>query len=327
MYPRLKATIALAPSGTDALVCLRLGLRAYEISMTEGEPESFLNLMGLLNGAFSVEKIATLLDLPTACLRSTLEQLVSVGLVYDYRGSLATEEISQEDFLSSVTALTSAFRFDMFRHPLFAQLAEREKLFLATAIEYGHIIRDASTHIEKALSHAPAHLEDLLKNYLASEADHYLDLQTSLSAALSMEFRFDDVEPLAATEALLLKTHDLAISDPLAYIACCAAFEAERVPSSTDLLQWTSNTAADVYRVLRDHAAEDCSSSHSTLFQQAIASMDVVDANTVVRVCNALHTYKHYFDNLNFEILRAYSCDNAGLPRLKPKLADFFIAQ
>lgn len=141
-----------------------------------------------------------------------------------------------------------------------------------------------------------------------------------------MDFRFDDAEPLAATEALLLKTHDLAGSDLLAYIACCAAFEAERIPESTDALHWTSKTA-DVYSVLRDHAAEDCSSSHSGLFQHAIASIDVVDANTVVRVCDALHTYKHYFDNLNFEILRVYSCANAALPRLKPKLADFIIAQ
>lgn len=130
MHPRLKAIITLPPSSTDALVCLRLGSRAFDISVSEGKPETFLKLMGLLNGAFSVETIATLLDLPKTPLESTLKELVSAGLAYDYNDRLITEKISKEDFLSSVTALTSAFRFDMFRHPLSLSWQNKRTYFL-----------------------------------------------------------------------------------------------------------------------------------------------------------------------------------------------------
>ncbi len=153
---------------------LLLGSNAFDIRLCKGDMSQFARLLSSFTGAYTCSEISQRTGVSPGSVRTVVEQLRSSGLIYDYASSAPSHDISRADFLGVFDAFVAALRFDMFRHPLFSELHENDGLFLATAIEYFHLIRDAGSHIEIALQHAPERLRVFVADYLNAEREHYL---------------------------------------------------------------------------------------------------------------------------------------------------------
>ena len=326
--PRLKATLVVPPVIEGRDLGLLLGPNAFDIRLCKGEMSQFASLLSSLTGAYTSSEISERTGLSEGSVRRVVEQLRSSGLIYDYNSPAYNHDIPHAVFLGAFEAFVAALRFDMFRHPLFSALHESEGLFLATAIEYFHLIRDASSHIEIALRHAPERLRELVTEYLDVEREHYLSLESVLFKALGGNFALDRLAPLSATESVILKTRELARTDTLAYLACCSFSEVQmwsRPPRVPD--HWTAPIQA-VFDAFLSHAHEDLDAGHSSLFADAVElSGNALHTVAAESILAGLHEYKHYFDNMNSEILRVYSQPGAPLPRLRPRWEDFVAAR
>lgn len=323
--PRLKATLAL-PSSSGGDLTLLFGPRAFDLRVSQGHPPCLGELLGCLSGAYNCAEIAHKTGLSVDSVRTITGQLVSRGLAYDYTDPPTREEVSRQELLALFEAMTTVLRFDMFRQPLFSELFRNERLFLATALEYFHLIRDAESHMSVAFEHAPANLRDLVDEYRRSERDHYRVLEAALAGAIGGSFSFERLQPLMSTEAVMLKTRDLARSDTLAYLGCCCFSEARLGSERAVAPQGWARPIASVFDAFADHAAEDINESHSALFARAAGSTSgQFSADRVSLILSGLHEFKHYLDNLNFEILRVYSQRGSSLPRLKDRPEDFLL--
>jgi hypothetical protein len=321
LRPRLKATLVIPPASVDGDVGLLFGRKAFDISLRQGRIADLAILFGRMSGAYTPTEIAARSGLLPSSVSSICEQLSALGLVYDYSGLNRVESISRAGFLEIYSAFAEAWRFDMFRHPLFSRINE-EHLFLATAAEYFQLIRDAETHIAIALEHAPNILRKLIEEYLKSEREHYKAIQPTLLSAFGGTFYPDCLVPLAATEALMLKSRELARSNTLVYLACCSFSEARTYPLKAGE-RWP-RPIQNLFHAFLDHAKEDVDSAHGSLFTLAVQmTHEQVTAAVAAQVLSGVHEFKHYLDNLNFEILRAYSEPGASIPRLKQPLEDF----
>jgi len=324
--PRLKATVVVPPVGAGGHLGLILGPKAFDIRLRKGDLSQFAQLLSDLSGAYTCAEIAQRSGLSAASVSAVIERLRSFGLTYDYNSSPCHDNIDRFVFLRAFESFVPALRFDMFRHPLFPEIVRNERLFLATAAEYFHLIRDAESHIGIALQHAPERLRALISEYLNVERGHYISLEPALVSAFGGNFSLERLAPLAATESVMLKTRELARSDPLAWLACCSFSEVQALSSSARIPDHWSSSLRAVFDAFLDHAREDLDASHGSLFADALElTQDVLHPSAAERILTALHEYKHYFDNMNSEILRVYAQPGAPLPRLKQRLEDFLV--
>jgi hypothetical protein len=305
-------------------VGLLLGSKAFDIHLSKGDLSRFGELLSYLSGAYTCEEISGRVGLSPASVKKVIEQLRSFDLIYDYCSPPPAGDLLVPEVLKIFDGFVAALRFDMFRHPLFREIPGSESLFLATATEYFHLIRDAGAHIGIALDHAAPELRPLLSDYLQSERDHYVAFERPLARAFGGIVALDRLAPLAATESLLLKTRELARSDTLAYLACCSFAEVRMMSGSVRVPQHWAPAVRSLFEAFLNHAREDLEASHSSLLSDALAlSAQLVRPAQAEAIFNALHEYKHYFDNVNSEILRVYSQPGASLPRLKQRWEDF----
>jgi hypothetical protein len=323
----MKATLVVAPSSGDANIGLVLGQRGFDILIKEGNLTTLAALFECLSGAYEINEICTKSGLSRELVAATVDKLGRAGLVYDYADAPAAAAIDRSRLIALFESFAVALRFDISRHHVFEALELHERLFLAAATEHFHVIRDAGTHTALALQHAPAELVPIIRQYQESEIDHYRIIGPRLRAALGGEFGLEELAPLASTEGLILKTHHVAHSDTLAYMAACSFAESRSAVSdlafSAGETRWADETLA-LLHVLREHAAIDHGAAHSRLFADGVmAFCGEISERRAARILTTVHECKHYFDNLNFELLRVYGAHGAPLPRLEPRLADY----
>jgi hypothetical protein len=326
MRPRMKATLVVAPSMSDADVGLVFGSRGVDIRIMRGEISSLADVLGLLSGAYNIGEIASRSRLSIQTVSAVVEQLSSHHVVYDYSIDPVHASVDRRRLIDAFDSLTATLRFDMFRHELFERVASDERLFLATAVEYFHLIRDAQTHTAIALRNAPAELSHLLERYRASEEGHHIEIGHALQQALGGTFSLTDLAPLASTEAVILKTRDLACRDTLAYLACCSFAESRRTHATvlSDVARRWRPQSRHVLDALSEHANDDRDADHSDLFAHGVllAAEDISTAQAAW-ILESVHEIKHYFDNLNHELLRIHQRHGASVPRLRSRFGDY----
>jgi hypothetical protein len=334
LRPRGKATVVVAPSSDGADLGLLFGSRGVDIRLARGDLASLADVLTHLSGAFAVDEIAARTGVSSQSVSGVVDRLSSAGLVYDYGPADADAAIDPAVLVATFESLAGVLRFDMFRHSLFAALEVDERLFVAASAEYFHLIRDAHRHTTLARDHAPPELRELIEEYRVSEQDHYKAIGSRLLEALGGAFSLDDLAPLASTESLLLKTHELARTDTLAYLACCSFAEAQAAfdrsgrsdtaAAPTEIgATWPPATRA-LLGAFVDHAGDDHGCNHARLFARGVAlARETIGAAHAERILTAVHQFKHGYDNLNFEIERVFTQRGAPLPRLRPRLADY----
>jgi len=322
----MKATVYVDPSTEGADFGVVFGARGYDIQVVAGSVTAVADLLAYFSGAYTIEEVAARSGVAADTVASIVDALAAADLVYDYAAPPTPSEIDRQALIDTFARTARVLRFDLSRHDLFPHLSH-ERVFLASAIEYFHLIRDAGTHTAVALQHAPPPLRPLLEDYRRCEADHHRVIGERVVAALGGTFTPADLLPLASTESLMLKTRDLAATDTLAYLASCTFAEA---PAALRPLAGEAVTAgwSPESRALLDafvsHAIDDGAADHRLLFEQAVAAADMpLSAAAATRILVAIHDIKHGFDNMNYEILRTCTSHGAPLPRLRPRLADF----
>jgi hypothetical protein len=327
--PRLKATIVVPPATPTGQLGLLLGNRRFDIRFAGGRSDQLTTLFSCLTGAYTEHELCERTKLPREALVRTVGKLRDSGLVYQYDGAEHDDApIPATELLEIFESIVAALRYAMFGHPLFGRLLTDQRLFLAAAVEYFHLIRDAESHIRTAWEHAPEELQALLAEYLDSEKDHYRFIEPPLKAAIGGAIRSEDLMPMAATEAVMLKTRELARSDTLAYLACCSFLETQKILAPLVAPEQWPPALASVLRAFVRHADEDTEASHSSLFAETLRSTSsAVSRLRAAQILSSVHEVKHYFDNLNFEIFRVYSQPGAPFPRLRPRLVDFSVPQ
>jgi hypothetical protein len=323
----MKAALMVAPTGAEAAVGLVLAGRGFDVRLRQGDVQTLATVFGLLSGAFTVDEIAARAGLAASAVSAVVGRLAAHGLVYDYAPETPNAAVDRAALVDAFDALAAALRFDLFRHELFEQVEHDERMFLAAAAEYFHLIRDAPDHTARAVEHAPPELVPILEAYRCSEQDHHVAIGVALQQALGGAFDIAGLCPLAATEAVILKTHRLAERDALAYAACCAFAESRAAgtarvkPAAASL--WRPQSRG-LLEALAQHAAGDRDAAHAGLFATCVeAFAGDIAPDHAGAILTAVHEFKHYLDNMNFEILRTNSRPGALVPRLRPRLADY----
>jgi hypothetical protein len=325
-WPRLKATVVLGPSGNARLGLLFGGLR-HDITFQIGDEIDLVRLLGLLSGVWSPTQIAEFCSFPVADVEAVITRLCAAGLVYVDDPAKAYAHIEVAECIRASEAFFEAIRFDYGRHPLFARLADNERLFIGCAYEYWFLVRDAPVHIALAVLRATGAERTRLDHYLDEEKDHGDEIAPFLAAALNVttELLFAST-PCAAADAALLKTRALASNDLLAYAAAtsfCEASIAKSLAMAPGVSSWRPASRA-LFEALARHFEGDQSAGHASLFAEFMqARAENLTRDAVAGALAAAHLYKHYLDNLNHEILRMYSGEGTVLPRLPPTFGDF----
>lgn len=324
-HPRLKAVIALGGQDGSEFGLL-FGGKKHLIVFDLGNTRDFAQLASQLSGLKSIRQIADITGFPLQDVEDAVEKLEQAGLVYEYPQTKNSDTVDIQLIIQTGKELFSSLRFDYSRHPLFSQIRQDEKLFVATAYEYFFLISDASTHISLAIENAPESMKPILQRYLADEKDHGKDIARSLANALGISvIQLDACIPCAAAEAAVFKMRELARTDTLSYIAAAEFCEASACrPLRLDVLndEWSvdSNRLLDA---LTRHHSQDVDAGHDSIFEEAIHRSTVIDEAHAGRCLASVHEFKHYLDNLNHEILRTYGADGASLPRACPSFEDF----
>jgi hypothetical protein len=119
---------------------------------------------------------------------------------------------------------------------------------------------------------------------------------------------------------------ELAKTDTLSYIAAlefCEAAANKPLRLNTAVNQ-RSRDSAELLDALAWHHSQDVEAGHGSIFEESLLALNgTIDELDAAKWFTSVHEFKHYLDNLNYEILRTYGVEGASLPRVRPSYQDY----
>lgn len=291
MNPKLRLAIICPPTEEGYDVGFYTIDGFYNIRINSGSLQQFLLLIREFNGTRSIEDIAEITATSSSDAARMLSNLIDNKIAVDT--SIALSNIfPTEHFLSKFDNLKRMLRYDMARHPLFEALFQNEHkktILSAIFIEYFALIKSAEKHISRAIANSPAVYRSYLELYREEEQHHYKDIEPKLLRLLPTGCAIDDIEILASSEAIMLKTEQLATQSTLGYVAACDLTELDHFVSQDEKLDilGTDLIGTDHERVMSaffNHANEDLQHSHSSLLRSCLSKHHTFPARTSQRL-------------------------------------------
>lgn len=324
--PRLKSVVALGGEDGSNIGLLFNG-KIYNIQFERGTVRDFARFASQLCGLKTAHQIAASIGIRLQDVEEAIEKLQRAGLVYEYAETERSRSLDVQQVIEAAEALFVSLRYDLSRHPLFLQVNQNEKLFVAAAYEYYFLINDASNHIALALDSAPGCMKPILQRYLLDEKDHGKEIALSLEKAIGISAQLlDSCLPCAAGDAAIIKMRELARTDTLSYIAAlqfCEAVANKPLRLNAAVSEWSQNSS-ELLNAMTWHHSQDVKAEHGSIFEESLLALnETIDETGAAKWLTSVHEFKHYLDNLNYEILRTYGVEGASLPRVRPSYRDY----
>jgi pyrroloquinoline quinone (PQQ) biosynthesis protein C len=324
--PRLRHCTFFVPSDGSPTIMI-VGRKHFELSQSEGDLKTFLNLKRYLDGRYRVPEIATITGVGEDDVRGIVETLNANDLL---RATGPMDAIPADVFAKQIDESCAMWAQQIGLHGLFSGIelqTLRREVFMGLILETYHYVKSAAKHIATAVAHCddPA-LEPVLSEYFTEEWNHAGFLMQTLENMGVPREQVEEAHPTIGTWSLINNMCEIARADTLSYLACTSLFEA-RENNADSAAQSLRRIAAGYgypdgcMEPMISHMKLDVDAGHKGLLAEALATREYVTAPEAHRAVNNLHDLKHTYDQFHDGIVLYYSDISNYIPRVK---VDYF---